>query len=195
MKETPYELPDDDQKKKLGKNNEAKMTLYNTLPRKEYEKVFMSKVTKEKTSDDSDSQGGTNEDVDEEEEAEPKENKAFVVGAWNDSEDGDEHQNDTTCLMENDSQEVVSKPSSSNYDLNIIDLQKENEELLRFNKDITKTFEKLLKEKRSLKNEIFKLSSKINDLEIKVKKLSNDKEVVESCKKFEVLTKAVNSLK
>ncbi|GJR95470.1 hypothetical protein Tco_0267644 [Tanacetum coccineum] len=41
MKETLYELPDDDQKKKLGKNNEAKMTLYNTLPRKEYEKVFM----------------------------------------------------------------------------------------------------------------------------------------------------------
>ncbi|GKB66962.1 hypothetical protein Tco_0928374 [Tanacetum coccineum] len=35
MKETLYELLKDDQKKKLGKNNEAKMTLYNALPRKE----------------------------------------------------------------------------------------------------------------------------------------------------------------
>ncbi|GKB62828.1 hypothetical protein Tco_0919014 [Tanacetum coccineum] len=56
-----------------------------------------------------------------------KENKAFMGGAWSDSEDSDEHQNDTTCLMVIDSMEVVSKPSSSNNDLNIIDLQKENE--------------------------------------------------------------------
>ncbi|GJY54424.1 retrotransposon protein, partial [Tanacetum coccineum] len=207
--------------------------------------ALKAKVTREKTSDDSDSQDGSNEDVDEEREAEafnlmarnfrkffrkgnqfrhenrfsnggnrfskgydnsfgnkdgqrsnkkgacyncrieghfasecikPKENKAFVGGAWSDSEDGDEHQNDTTCLMEIDSQEVVSKPSSSNYDLNIIDLQKENEEILRFNKDFTKTFEKLLKQKRTLEDKNLKLSSKINDLEIKVKKLANDKE-------------------
>ncbi|GJQ95168.1 hypothetical protein Tco_0006307 [Tanacetum coccineum] len=39
MKETPYELLEDDQKKKLGKNNEAKMTLYNALLRKEYERI------------------------------------------------------------------------------------------------------------------------------------------------------------
>ncbi|GJU34921.1 hypothetical protein Tco_1183275 [Tanacetum coccineum] len=32
MKETSYELLKDDQKKKLGKNNKAKMTLYNALP-------------------------------------------------------------------------------------------------------------------------------------------------------------------
>ncbi|GKD91280.1 zf-CCHC domain-containing protein, partial [Tanacetum coccineum] len=32
----------------------------------------------------------------------PKENKAFIGGAWSDSEDGDEHQNDATCLMEID---------------------------------------------------------------------------------------------
>ncbi|GKF38299.1 hypothetical protein Tco_0118360, partial [Tanacetum coccineum] len=60
----------------------------------------------------------------------PKENKAFVGGAWSDSEDDDEHQNVATCLMEIDSQEVVSKSSSSNNDLDIINLQKENEELL-----------------------------------------------------------------
>ncbi|GJV23578.1 zf-CCHC domain-containing protein [Tanacetum coccineum] len=98
----------------------------------------------------------------------PKKNKAFMEGAWSDSEDGDEHQMVATCLMPIDSKEVVSKPSSSNNDLNIIDLQKENEELLKFNKDFTKTFEKLLKEKYALEDKNSKLSSKINDLEIKV---------------------------
>ncbi|GKC02613.1 hypothetical protein Tco_0994223 [Tanacetum coccineum] len=47
MKETPYELLEDDQKNKIGKNNKAKMTLYNALPRKEYERVFMCKIAKE----------------------------------------------------------------------------------------------------------------------------------------------------
>nr|GEW16961.1 hypothetical protein [Tanacetum cinerariifolium] len=47
MKETPYELLEDNQKKKLGKNNEAKLTLYNALPRKEYKRVFMCKTAKE----------------------------------------------------------------------------------------------------------------------------------------------------
>ncbi|GJV06357.1 hypothetical protein Tco_1344013 [Tanacetum coccineum] len=42
-----YELLNDEQKKQLGKNNEAKMTLYNALPRKEYERVFMCKTSKE----------------------------------------------------------------------------------------------------------------------------------------------------
>nr|GEU54170.1 hypothetical protein [Tanacetum cinerariifolium] len=293
MKETPYELLEDDQKKKLGKNNEAKMTLHNALPRKEYESVFMcktaketaieeakdlailpldklvgnlkvyemilkndgrvskttttdkvkslalkAKVTREKTSDDRD--GQDDKDVDKEEEAKAfnlmarnfrnffrkgnqvgqgnqfgnggnrfgkgrsnsfgnkggesskqkgacsncwieghfssecrklKENKSFVGGSWSDSEEEDEYQHDATCLMEIETQEVVSKPSSSNYDLIIIDLRKENEELLRFNKEFAKTYEKLLKEKRSLEKENSKLSSKINDLEIEVKKL------------------------
>ncbi|GJT79157.1 retrovirus-related pol polyprotein from transposon TNT 1-94 [Tanacetum coccineum] len=33
----------------------------------------------------------------------PKENKAFMGGAWSDSEDGDEQPNDATCLMAIDS--------------------------------------------------------------------------------------------
>ncbi|GJR14141.1 retrovirus-related pol polyprotein from transposon 17.6 [Tanacetum coccineum] len=254
MKETPYELLEDDQKKKLRKNNEAKVTLYKALMRKEakvmtieeakdlatlpldelignlkvYEMVLdndgvgskttkekvkslalKAKVTREQTSDDSDSQGGSDEDIDEEEaEAfnllarnfrkgnrfgrgnqfgnlfgkgrgnsfedkggesskkkgacynygieghfasecrKPKKNKAFMGGAWSDSEDGDEHQNDATCLMAIDSQEVVSKPSSSNIDLNIIDLQMMNEELLKFNKDFTKKFKRKTRSRR-----------------------------------------------
>ncbi|GJW88622.1 reverse transcriptase domain-containing protein [Tanacetum coccineum] len=118
MKETPYELLEDDQKKKLDKNNKAKMTLYNALPLKEYKRIFIAKVmtieeakdlatlpldelignlkvyemvldndgvgskttkekvkslalkakvTREQTSDDSDSQGGSDEYIDEEE--------------------------------------------------------------------------------------------------------------------------------
>ncbi|GJY45704.1 hypothetical protein Tco_0434767 [Tanacetum coccineum] len=47
MKEALYELLEDDQNKKLGKNNEAKMTLYNALPQKEYERVFICKTAKE----------------------------------------------------------------------------------------------------------------------------------------------------
>nr|GEV41527.1 UBN2 domain-containing protein [Tanacetum cinerariifolium] len=47
MKETSYELLKEDQKKQLSKNNEAKMTLYNALPRKEYVRVFMCKIAKE----------------------------------------------------------------------------------------------------------------------------------------------------
>ncbi|GKE37234.1 hypothetical protein Tco_1460639 [Tanacetum coccineum] len=47
IKETPYELLKDIEKKQLSKNEEAKMTIYNALPRKEYEHVFMCKTTKE----------------------------------------------------------------------------------------------------------------------------------------------------
>ncbi|GKC07940.1 hypothetical protein Tco_0999550 [Tanacetum coccineum] len=196
---------------------------------------FKAKVIREQTGDDSDSQGGSYEDVDEKEakafnlmarhfrkffhkgnrfklgnrfrnganrfrrglgtgfrNKEPKENKAFVGRAWSDSEDGDEPQNDATCLMGIDSQEVQPKPSTSNNNLDNIELQKENQELLKFNQDFTKTFEKLLKEKCSLKSEKSKLLSKINDLEFEVKKLLNDKEVIETCIKCDVLTQEVD---
>ncbi|GJW27454.1 hypothetical protein Tco_0044329 [Tanacetum coccineum] len=36
----PFEQQDDDLKKKLAKNNEAKMVLYNALPKKEYERLL-----------------------------------------------------------------------------------------------------------------------------------------------------------
>nr|GEV42261.1 UBN2 domain-containing protein [Tanacetum cinerariifolium] len=37
----------ENQKKKLGKNNKAKMAIYNALPHKEYKRVFMCKTAKE----------------------------------------------------------------------------------------------------------------------------------------------------
>ncbi|GJY17495.1 zf-CCHC domain-containing protein [Tanacetum coccineum] len=43
----PFEQQDDDIKRKLAKNYEAKMVLYNVLPKKEYERVFMCKTAKD----------------------------------------------------------------------------------------------------------------------------------------------------
>ncbi|GKA34893.1 zf-CCHC domain-containing protein [Tanacetum coccineum] len=43
----PFDKPNDDLKKKLAKNNKAKMVIYNALPRKEYERIFMCKTAKE----------------------------------------------------------------------------------------------------------------------------------------------------
>ncbi|GKD26758.1 zf-CCHC domain-containing protein [Tanacetum coccineum] len=43
----PFEKQTDDVKKRLAKNNEAKMVIYNALPRKEYERIFMCNTEKE----------------------------------------------------------------------------------------------------------------------------------------------------
>ncbi|GJW06104.1 hypothetical protein Tco_1568527 [Tanacetum coccineum] len=43
----PLHKQNDDLKKKLAKNNEAKMVIYNVLPRKEYERIFMCQTAKE----------------------------------------------------------------------------------------------------------------------------------------------------
>nr|GEX36421.1 retrovirus-related Pol polyprotein from transposon TNT 1-94 [Tanacetum cinerariifolium] len=42
-----FEKQSDDLKKRLAKNNEAKMVIYNALPRKEYERIFMCNTAKE----------------------------------------------------------------------------------------------------------------------------------------------------
>ncbi|GJQ92458.1 zf-CCHC domain-containing protein [Tanacetum coccineum] len=43
----PFHKQNDDIKKKLAKNNEAKMVIYNALPRKEYERIFICQTAKE----------------------------------------------------------------------------------------------------------------------------------------------------
>ncbi|GJU57975.1 zf-CCHC domain-containing protein [Tanacetum coccineum] len=243
--ETPYELLKDDQQKQLGKNNEAKMTLYNAILRKKYERVFMCKITKEvwhtliithqgnsqvkdykidlltqqyekflisseKTIDSGftrfnatvtslksldhnyssknharkfgrgcgtsfGNKGGESSRQNRgcynwgeeghfiSECPKPKENKAFIGGALSDSEDDNEPQNNATCLMEFESQEVLSKPSRSNNDLDIIDFQKENKERLRLQEE-------------ALNFSKFKKSSIVLDNILSHKKLSQDKE-------------------
>ncbi|GKD89624.1 hypothetical protein Tco_1365131 [Tanacetum coccineum] len=43
----PFEKQSDDLKKKLAKYNKAKMVIYNVLPRKKYERIFMCNTAKE----------------------------------------------------------------------------------------------------------------------------------------------------
>ncbi|GJZ34294.1 hypothetical protein Tco_0580111 [Tanacetum coccineum] len=43
----PFDKQNGDLKKKLAKNDEAKMVIYNALPHKEYERIFMCKTAKE----------------------------------------------------------------------------------------------------------------------------------------------------
>ncbi|GJY36256.1 retrovirus-related pol polyprotein from transposon TNT 1-94 [Tanacetum coccineum] len=43
----PFEKQTDDLKRRLAKNNEAKMVIYNALPRKEYERIFMCNTEKD----------------------------------------------------------------------------------------------------------------------------------------------------
>ncbi|GJX14412.1 retrovirus-related pol polyprotein from transposon TNT 1-94 [Tanacetum coccineum] len=43
----PFEKQNDELKKRLAKNNEAKMVIYNSLPRKEYERIFICNKAKE----------------------------------------------------------------------------------------------------------------------------------------------------
>ncbi|GJZ91860.1 zf-CCHC domain-containing protein [Tanacetum coccineum] len=43
----PFDKQNDDLKKKHAKNNEAKMVIYNALPRREYERIFTCKTAKE----------------------------------------------------------------------------------------------------------------------------------------------------
>ncbi|GKA88631.1 hypothetical protein Tco_0810395 [Tanacetum coccineum] len=43
----PYEKYKESHKKMISKNDEAKMVLYNALPKKEYERIFMCKTTKD----------------------------------------------------------------------------------------------------------------------------------------------------
>ncbi|GJW43983.1 hypothetical protein Tco_0072782 [Tanacetum coccineum] len=47
LKTIPFEQQDDYLKKKLAIYNEAKMVLYNALPKKEYERIFMCKTAKD----------------------------------------------------------------------------------------------------------------------------------------------------
>ncbi|GJT35366.1 retrovirus-related pol polyprotein from transposon TNT 1-94 [Tanacetum coccineum] len=43
----PFEKQTDDLKRKLAKNNDAKIVIYNAMPRKEYERIFMCNTAKE----------------------------------------------------------------------------------------------------------------------------------------------------
>ena len=87
----------------------------------------------------------------------PKSNKAFVGGAWSDSEDDDQPTKEATYLMAQEKLEVPLNSSSYN-NLDINDLQEENE-------NFRKTLEKTLNEKRIIEQEHSKLNKKVYELE------------------------------
>ena len=120
-------------------------------------------------------------------------NKAFVGGTWSDSEEEDQPTNEVTCLMAQEKLEVSQNPSITN-NLDTSSLQKENENLVKFDKDFRKTFEKIFNEKLIIEQERVKLNERVYELEREVKKLNHDKEVIEPCKKCESLTLKVDSL-
>ena len=101
-----------------------------------------------------------------------KKNKAFVGGAWSDSEDDEQPPKEATCLMAQEKLEVPLN-SSSFKNLDIIDLQKENEKLNKFNDDFKKKIEIVVKEKHRLEQEQVKFNETINELKNEVKTLKH----------------------
>lgn len=73
-------------------------------------------------------------------------------------------------------------------------MQKENEELVKFNDDFRKTLDRAFKEKCLLELENVKSKERVCELESKVKTLEHCKGMIEPCKSCEALTLEVNSL-
>ncbi|GJW44253.1 putative reverse transcriptase domain-containing protein [Tanacetum coccineum] len=82
--------------------------------------------------------------------------KAFIGGAWSDSDDGDQIEKDATCLMAIGSQKVNLNPS--HFDNNVNELQNNYTELVKINFEITKTNESLLKENSILEQKRIRLN-------------------------------------
>nr|GEY29755.1 MAK10-like protein [Tanacetum cinerariifolium] len=155
MKEIPYELIKDDQKKKLWKNNEANMTLYNALPCKEYAKYSCVKPPRrfERGRGNSfDNKGGEsskkkrvgyNCEIEAHFASEckmSKETKAFVRGAWSD-------ENPIRTLGD------YSKPIHDGY-RNTIELPEGNNVAISLPQDVPSTSDRRLIE---LKNQVQRL--------------------------------------
>nr|GEZ74237.1 hypothetical protein [Tanacetum cinerariifolium] len=229
MKETSYELLDDDQKKKLGKNNEAKMTLYNTLPRKEYEKVIMCKTAKEvwhtliiTHQGNSQVKNYKTDLLTQEYEKFSISNEKLLMAASHDSTllakvMAIEEAKDLATLpldelignlkvyeMVLDNDGVTSKITKEKFKSLALKAKVTKDKTSDDSDSQGGTDEDIDKEEEAEEHGAIAktatnikttqhvswkmiLKSKINDLEIEVKKLANDKEVVESCKKCEVL--------
>ncbi|GJV14839.1 hypothetical protein Tco_1360162, partial [Tanacetum coccineum] len=247
MKDTSYDLLKDEQKKQLGKNNEAKMTLYNALPRKEYKRVFMCKTAKEVWHTLIITHQGNSQVKNCKNDLLTQEYKKAKVTAIEEAKDlatlpldelignlmvykmvldNDGVASKTTkekvksltlkakvtrdqTSIDNDSQgesdEDIDEEEAEAFNLLARNFRKDDRfrcgnrfrnranRRMRNSKSLTRILLKLLKEKRALKDKNLKLSSKINDLEIEVKKLVN-KEVVEPCQKCVKLTQEFDSL-
>nr|GEW95259.1 uncharacterized mitochondrial protein AtMg00810-like [Tanacetum cinerariifolium] len=201
-----FEEQSDDLKKKLAKNNEAKIVLYNALPKKEYERIFMCKTAKDiwqslLITHQGNSQVKDNkidllvqqyekftileeESMDCPKPSRNKDQKAFIGGSWSDSEnDAKDKTNDETCLMDQSSNEVTlnsSCYSDNTSSLGNDSMQIEYDSLCEISLKITNK-NKILKTKRDL------LEKEILELYMKIKKLERSKEIEIACKSCEEL--------
>ncbi|GJV11607.1 retrovirus-related pol polyprotein from transposon TNT 1-94 [Tanacetum coccineum] len=152
-------------------------TIDSRPPKKVKSLALKAKVTREQTSDDSDSQGGSDEDIDEEEA------EAFNLLARN-----------FRKFFRKGNRFVHGNGfSNGGHFASEYREPKENKAFIGGAwSDSERTNDKHSHdEKRVLEDKKSKLSSKINDLEIEVKKIFNDKEVVEPCQKCVELTQEV----
>ncbi|GJZ72007.1 zf-CCHC domain-containing protein [Tanacetum coccineum] len=113
-----------------------------------------------------------------------KDQKAFIGGSWNDSEnDTEDKTNDETCLMAQSANEVTLNSSYHSDDASSLDndsMQIEYDSLCEISlKIINKN--KILKTKRDL------LEKEILELNDKIKKLERSKEIEIACKSCEEL--------
>nr|GEV31915.1 retrovirus-related Pol polyprotein from transposon TNT 1-94 [Tanacetum cinerariifolium] len=177
MKETPYELLKDKKKKQLGKNNEAKMTLYNALSRKEYERVFMRKTAKEVRHTLIITHQGNSQ---------VKNCKIDLLTQ--------EYKNLKSLDPDYSSKSHVTKFHRAlllKWRAKVTTIEEAKDlAILSLDELISN-----LKEKSSLEKEHSKLVSKVSELELEVKKLISNKEAIEPCQKCVVLTQEVDSLK
>nr|GEZ67253.1 hypothetical protein [Tanacetum cinerariifolium] len=115
----------------------------------------------------------------------PKEDKAFLEGAWSDSEDSNELQNDATCLMAIESQErsrkkhskLFSKVNELEFEVKKLDKSKEVVEPCKMWDVLTKEVDTLkCLQDEALNFSKFKKSSVVLDDMLSRQKLSQDKE-------------------
>ncbi|GJZ56978.1 zf-CCHC domain-containing protein [Tanacetum coccineum] len=85
----------------------------------------------------------------------PKENKAFVGGAWSDSEDDDEHQNDATCLMNS---KLLSKLNDLEFEVKKLVIDKEVIEPCQKYVELTQEVDSLTSNVSKLQNEALNFS-------------------------------------
>ncbi|GKA36572.1 hypothetical protein Tco_0723137, partial [Tanacetum coccineum] len=117
-----------------------------------------------------------------------KRNKAFVRGAWSDSEDGNEPQNDATCLMAFDSQELEMKKLAKSKE--VVE-PCENYDVLTKDVDSLKSNISKLQDE-ALNFSKFKKSSVALDDVLSRQKLSQDKEGLGFSKNDKTTSESLN---
>ncbi|GJX11454.1 hypothetical protein Tco_0201313, partial [Tanacetum coccineum] len=154
--------------------------------------ALKAKVTRKQTSDDSESQGDSGVEIDSVIRLIDLEEATVIVSRTKEVKSLDKGEVVTIAGKNSislGSVQSLRKTRLLSVELGVIAktttnpkmMQHENEELLKFSKDFSKTYEKLLQEKQALEKEHSKLFRKFNELELEVKKLAKSKEVCLKC--------------